>query len=440
MTTTPPPPVRARTPPTPLHGAKHDAFEPFSPRRSGRINNRLSPLHNVHSSSKSLTSTPRHKPACHRTSSQTFSPPPSPGSPAQRRRIDTAGDSASRKRAKPSIFVDHPGSDDELVRDFASSRSKAMLPTPAKTPRKRNAQANAGITSTARVLFPGRTMHPDDVVPSPKKSRKNSKKAAFSLESFADACENGGERIEIYTDSKERIPEMDESEDNPFITRGAPRGSRSRPARKTKNGMSRKVDEAVDNEEGMVYVFRGKKVFRRFDASADDSMDDLGEEDEMVNERDVRRTARGASQKRFTRSTIKPRLLFPPKASDPTMDEEEAATDIEDELAMATPQPEEPLDSTPRKQAYRLTTPPTTVRKNRRGAALTPDSSPIAAPAESYADELAQTESAPAQPAKRSPFDSWQRTKSHTRTVSGKRNGESMEKQESPKRSRSGNY
>lgn len=192
----------------------------------------------------------------------------------------------------------------------------------------------------------------------------------------------------------------------------------------------------VSSQPLTISCSRGKKVFRRFDADAndeDDSMDDLGEDEEVVTERDVRKTARGRTTKRFTRSTIKPRLLFPPAAATPELDaEEEAATDIEDELAMdvATTAASD-FSATPKKQAYRLATPPTTVRKNRRGAALTPDSSPIGPSADTFADELA-----PAGPAKRSPFDSWQRTKPHARTASGKRQAESLEKHASPKRSR----
>lgn len=265
MTTTPPPPSRARTPPTPLHGAKHDTYEPFSPRRSGRIHTKQtthsspsaldSPSRGRHSTTRVAAATPGQSRISHRNSTHTFSPPLSPTSPAQRRRADTALDSASRKRTKPSIAVTYPGSDDELINDAAAlSRPGAMFPTPAKTPRKRHAQADSALATTARVLFPGRTMHPDDVIPSPRRSRKQSKKAAFSLESFAEACENGGEKIEIYTDSKERVPEMDESEDNPFITRANTRAGLSRPTRKTKNGMSRSVDQAVENGEGMVYV------------------------------------------------------------------------------------------------------------------------------------------------------------------------------------------
>ena len=80
MESTPPPPTRLRTPPTPRHGARYDNYEPYHPRRSARVEaqHRIPPL----------------------------SPPTSP---------------ESRSTLDPST----------------------MLPTPNKTPRKR-AQAPAG--------------------------------------------------------------------------------------------------------------------------------------------------------------------------------------------------------------------------------------------------------------------------------------------------------
>jgi hypothetical protein len=63
------------------------------------------------------------------------------------------------------------------------------LPTPAKTPSKKKVDH---FSSASRTLFPTRTM-------SPKKP------APFSLESF-EASASGKKEIQIYTDSRDRIP------------------------------------------------------------------------------------------------------------------------------------------------------------------------------------------------------------------------------------------
>ncbi len=68
----------------------------------------------------------------------------------------------------------------------------------------------------------------------------------------------------IYTDSKERVPDPDEGgdEQNPFVVRKSGRKTRpvglsdgaTRKKSATQNGMSEEVDQAVANDEGMVYV------------------------------------------------------------------------------------------------------------------------------------------------------------------------------------------
>lgn len=135
-----------------------------------------------------------------------------------------------------------------------------MLPTPAKTPRKRALHQDSNLNSAARVLFQNKQSEFEDIMPSSQKSRKSRKHAASTLESFADDLEKGQE-VPIYTDSKERLPEVDESEENPFIVNDR-RGSqpevetRQSHARrtKTKHGMGKEIDEAIERGEGMVYV------------------------------------------------------------------------------------------------------------------------------------------------------------------------------------------
>lgn len=68
-----------------------------------------------------------------------------------------------------------------------------------------------------------------------------------------------GEQIEIYTDANARVPELDESEDNPFVGRRKreapkPQSSRRRwrPAEEVE--MEERMKEAVKREEGVTYV------------------------------------------------------------------------------------------------------------------------------------------------------------------------------------------
>jgi hypothetical protein len=113
-----------------------------------------------------------------------------------------------------------------------------MLPTPAKTPRKKPFD-NVG--STAQVLFP--------TLSSQKKKKKQT---GFSLDSFTNDPSQG-ESIQIYTDSRDRIPEVDESEENPFYKKPTP-NTNTRPSRRKTGGRDKEVDEALNREDGMVYV------------------------------------------------------------------------------------------------------------------------------------------------------------------------------------------
>ena len=82
----------------------------------------------------------------------------------------------------------------------------------------------------------------------------------FSLGSFCeddDASSDG--KIEIYTDSKDKLPEIDEAEDNPFYEKPSgqpPSTNRSTKRRKVSNKIdhSEEVQEALARNEGMVYV------------------------------------------------------------------------------------------------------------------------------------------------------------------------------------------
>jgi hypothetical protein len=132
--------------------------------------------------------------------------------------------------------------------------ARSMLPTPSKTPRKRALKTEESLSSTARVLFPNRPTTVDDAMPTPRKGRKGNQNVF--LQSF-EQVEEETETIQIFTDSKDRIPTASEDEENPFVSK---RG-RGKGKAKAKSAAKRKVDEetakmeeAVARGEGMVYL------------------------------------------------------------------------------------------------------------------------------------------------------------------------------------------
>jgi len=137
-----------------------------------------------------------------------------------------------------------------------------MLPTPAKTPRKRPAQPASALKATARVLFPTHPTSASETIPSPKKKVKKGRKYnGFSLDSFTSEDRNEGEdgNIAIFTDSKDRVPELDESEDNPFYVKQSNvqhTGSNVSRRKKVVEEIKRdpKVEEALNRDDGLVYV------------------------------------------------------------------------------------------------------------------------------------------------------------------------------------------
>ncbi len=244
-TTTPPPPRRsiAHTPPTPVHGSKLDHYEPYSPRRTTR-----STTQRLNYESK--LSVP----------SINFSPPlSSHGSPVATRHGAIENFPTTERNISPDgdVIMSDAASDSEMMARAdellpGGNVTMGMLPTPAKTPRKKELPANA-FDTTARVLFPPRSGHVEDVMPSPRK-KKNRERLGLSLDEASNVEEN--EPIAIYTDSKERIPELDTSPDNPFYEQ--PNDGEGM-AGNTKNAgrkmvLNKEMEKAVKRTDGAVYI------------------------------------------------------------------------------------------------------------------------------------------------------------------------------------------
>ena len=165
---TPPPPssLRARTPPTPLHGPLHDDYEPYSPRRSKRttaLSNPYSSFNSEHKPTGRDTTPPPTGKRARFASAQLSSPPSSPASPIRRATLHKTPKKTPARKALNGAQSDS----DTAPRSLPTPTDMAaVLPTPSKTPKKRQA-----ISSTARILN-FQPYSPNDVMPSPRKMRK----------------------------------------------------------------------------------------------------------------------------------------------------------------------------------------------------------------------------------------------------------------------------
>ncbi|KAL5442004.1 hypothetical protein PMIN06_008857 [Paraphaeosphaeria minitans] len=346
MDRTPSPPRRVRTPPAPLHGPKYDNYEPFSPRRSSRVAAQHGSHSHPHPHHEQLTSPARKRivrdvtptssrlKSINRTAHFALSPPSSPSSPAK------APSPRSTRRAQHQ-----PAALDSDSEHFAPTPARRllstmaphdMLPTPAKTPRKRAFQTEDSLRPTARVLFANRPSTIEDAMPTPRRAHK-SMRSVLDLDSFDEQMSTSTPKIGVYVDSKERVPDREDEENNPFLSRRRKGKAKAAPRKEPKvDEKTRQIFEAAARDEGIVYTHRGKTIFRQFD----DVTRTSDAEAARSSEDETRRKADRGGTRRITRSAIKPKLLFKEeidrlKRENGDDDDEEAPTDIE--LPIATP-------------------------------------------------------------------------------------------------------
>ena len=265
------PPLRSvHTPPTPLHGAKYDTYQPYSTRRSTRHSTQRAaqtpPPLSLDSNFQHKSSSKSKKGFSSRPSTQPQSPPSSTHTSPQKKLFENAR-SSNRKDGNTSNgtgamdpFQDANGT--SSLQQPSLNLGTHMLPTPVKTPRKKPMHPAPAISSAARVLFPTRPDTVEDAMPTPRKRGKK-RHVGFSLDSSMEDDADSEDKIQIYTDSKEKIPELDLSEENPFLDRpeqevsfeepSKTRGSRKRKAPSI-TGSNPDIEEAFNHEEGMVYV------------------------------------------------------------------------------------------------------------------------------------------------------------------------------------------
>lgn len=170
---------------------------------------------------------------------------------------------------------------------------------------------------------------------------------------------------------------------------------------------------------------RGKKIYRKFP-------NDSSEHNDTNNFEDSERES--SSIRPLTRSSIKPRLLFPRKQPDhertvSLIDDEEALTDIEDpqDHEMTDPDDEKEIVTPLNASIFSPPTPPTTGHATRAGTKKGAFDSPPEPPEPVEAGPYERRGK------KVSPFDGWARIKAGTSGGGGKgkkRGAETLEKTE----------
>ncbi|PNY27457.1 Uncharacterized protein TCAP_02619, partial [Tolypocladium capitatum] len=407
---TPPPPTSVRTPPAPRLGF-HDSWEPFSPRKSARLSSQRA----AHRTPSPRASQHRKQPASPRIAKKAnaqstaamFSPDVSPRKkphPASEssRKVPRTLTSEGTASAAAALGL-NTAKTAQKAPTTSISRATGMLPTPSKTPQKPPNQKTAtNIQSFARNLF---VPEEKEAMPTPRK-RRAKKYSGVTMESFT--AEEQEDPIEIFTDSQDRVPKKGQSAESTFYGRAAvPEPGK----RKGKCQMvnipgegAQSIDDARQREDGMVYVFRGKKFFRKF-AENDDT---------QPQEQETYADIEPELTRPLTRFSVKPRLLFPTNKLDEANDEEEAVTDVEDmSKADEAPTPQTPIKAhsapakTPGAPRFAPVSPPDTKRTTRSTNKLANEESPMKSPS-----------------GRRSPFDAWKRTKEHKAISASKRQGE----------------
>ncbi|KAJ5577226.1 hypothetical protein N7535_004152 [Penicillium sp. DV-2018c] len=307
MASTPPPPSPSalRVPRAPRHGPKHDDYEPYPTRFSAR-------LASQRASRADKITPPPNRPSASKTgtSKRTLSPSsPDAAVPSPKKTTRSHTNAASRSS---HLELEHaPPSSPQ--RPSRSSAERA-LPTPAKTPSKK--QVAGSDSSTYRSLFPKNST-------TKRRKMEDTNRSIAPLDIFSDSDEpvqaptQGS--IPIHEDSRDRIPGPPSRANDIFA-------GKDRPVRRPATRLA--ANKSLD--KGAWFVHRGKKIFKRFDDMEDqddDDEDDLGlfasRPDLLARNPDILK-----SVKPLKRADITPRVLFPTTGH--TAHEEEDVTDVED--------------------------------------------------------------------------------------------------------------
>ncbi|KAI9051171.1 hypothetical protein LZ554_005273 [Drepanopeziza brunnea f. sp. 'monogermtubi'] len=367
---TPPRPSSIRTPDTPRWGYDDD-YQPYTPRKSARVMQRSREAKTPPPPAARQTT---KKPSVSYLSAPSSSPPTANKkrthqNNASERRVSGALTFDTTLSAASSLGLGTPSTSTKksTTKPPSAIRNTAgMLPTPSKTPVDRPEYIDPDISSVARTLFPVCATSDDEVMPTPKRGKPKYKMLSLAT------VEEEGSRIDIYTDCRDRVPEVDLSADNPFYSKTpfpAPAPDPMK-AYQDKHTMikvpgegEQSIAELSKRTDGMIYVFRGKKVFRKFkDVNG-------GEESDSEYEAANDMTLTSNLHRPLTRSSYKPRMLFPNAdqlRAKAVKDSEEADTDVEELAGSLTPVDQiDEAAATPKAPRFGPFTPPTTARTTR---------------------------------------------------------------------------
>ena len=270
MATTPPVTTVIHSPSTPRH--RGETSRHYGTRQSTRTRGARAvhtPPSDTRSVHEQLASFKKRKTSSSHSTVTPHSPPSSthtsPRHKIVRGKTSGASDTTNiHKRTMDDLVQARDSTNNEqAISNQAQPAGPSALPTPVSLPRKK-AVSRKFVDSTARVLFPSRADPAEDAMPTPRKNRKNRKHVGFSLySSMEDDGTSSEDRIQIYTDSKDKVPELDMSEDNPFIERPQEQSPHPGPL-KPRSGSKRKnspriqsnpqIEEAFNRDQGMVYV------------------------------------------------------------------------------------------------------------------------------------------------------------------------------------------
>ncbi len=206
--------------PTPKHGYD-DSWEPFSPRKSARLSSQQQSLPARTPSPKNSTPQSHNhhlrspQSARHNYNDTMTSPVPSPSKkkmPPVNRNSRHFRPADRRLSSQCGCFAWSARQNGDALRVAPTYPATAACSRPrAKTPSRKHpsAENEANIAAIARNLF-----HTDaEVIPDAKKKRAK-KYIGLSMDSFTAVDDE--EPIKIFTDSHDRVPEVDHSADNPF--------------------------------------------------------------------------------------------------------------------------------------------------------------------------------------------------------------------------------
>ena len=253
---TTPPPSTLHTPDTPRWGFD-DNYVPYSPRKSSRVsakrsrNTRTPPPQSSRPSKKTANASSPSSPP---TAAKKRSPKSSPTLGGRRISGALSADSAASAAAALGLPTPEPQRNMDRKSTATAIRNNSLLPTPNKTPKKRPSEAAPSIAAIARNLFPVRPDTTDEFMPSPKK-KGHKRYDAYTTSSFES---QEGRPIQIFTDSQDRVPEVD-MDANPF------HGSSSVPPEPIKRASKRRkinvpgegertLEDVEHREDGLVYV------------------------------------------------------------------------------------------------------------------------------------------------------------------------------------------